>query len=461
MKTICLVLLWISADLFCTEPDFPRGQIIERVSCLRNASQTYALYLPAGYTPDRRWPILYALDPGARGVMPVQRFREAAEQYGYILAGSNNARNGPVKIVQDAVNALLEDTGARISIDPERIYLAGFSGGARGAILAALAAKGKIAGIVAFGAGSPADIGPARSIPFSLYLAAGIEDFNHPELRDLSRMLETLGVPGEFETFSGGHDWPPENVCAHALEWLELQAMSTGIRGKDAALIERIYSKLVEEAQSLEKEGQLYAALQRYSAVSRGFAGLKNTAGPEAKIKQLNQTRDVRKARSTEDRIESMQKQTEQKLAGMMESADARGNPLFAVQQILAAFEDLYKDAGQNRDAILRITALRVLSRFWILLNDEVALAFDRREYARAALRLETMARIRPDNPQVFFHLSRAYSLDGRIEKALEALRNAVAKGYTNFENLEGSRDLDPLRKNPEYKKLIDGLKKP
>ena len=73
----------------------PKGQIVERLECVNDSSQSYALYLPANYTPDRKWPILYALDPGARGKTPVEHFREAAEKYGWILAGSNNSRNGP------------------------------------------------------------------------------------------------------------------------------------------------------------------------------------------------------------------------------------------------------------------------------------------------------------------------------------------------------------------------------
>jgi len=460
MKKICLALLWISADLFCAEPDLPRGRIIERVSCREHASQTYSLYLPSAYTPDRKWPVLCALDPGARGVMPVQCFREAAEQYGYILAGSNNARNGPVKIVQDAVNALLDDTGERFSTDPKRIYMAGFSGGARGAILAALAAKGRIAGVVAFGAGFPPDIRPSRPIPFSLYLAAGIEDFSHPELRELSRMLESLSVPHEFETFSGGHDWPPGPVCSRALEWLELQAMKTGIRAKDAAWIDTLYSKTVAEAELLEQEGQLREALERYAAASRIFSGLKDAAGLDARQKELSRSREVRRAISKENEIQTRQETAEEELSRLMASSDAGIDFPIAMQKLQAAFEDLRKDAGRKNDEAVRIAARRVLSRYWILLNEEVSLALERREYGRAALRLETMAWIQPDNPQVYYYLARAYSLGGRSEKALEALRHAVAKGYRDYEILESNPDLDPLKQSPEYLKLMDDLKK-
>ena len=34
--------------------------------------QSYALYLPAQYARERTWPILYCLDPDARGRIPVR-----------------------------------------------------------------------------------------------------------------------------------------------------------------------------------------------------------------------------------------------------------------------------------------------------------------------------------------------------------------------------------------------------
>src|SRR5215472_5326902 len=51
---------------FDSQKEIPRGTIIPAVSCAKDASQSYALYLPSNYTAVRSWPILYAFDPGAR-----------------------------------------------------------------------------------------------------------------------------------------------------------------------------------------------------------------------------------------------------------------------------------------------------------------------------------------------------------------------------------------------------------
>src|SRR5260370_1241352 len=70
------------------------GQVLADVKCAADASQSYALYLPSNYTPDRTWPVILGFDPGGRGRNAVDRYQAAAEQYGYIIAASNNSRNG-------------------------------------------------------------------------------------------------------------------------------------------------------------------------------------------------------------------------------------------------------------------------------------------------------------------------------------------------------------------------------
>src|SRR3989454_1955839 len=161
VSMVLLVSLSPSAQATQQTNAIPKGQIVERMECLSDSSQSYALYLPSNYTPDRKWPILYALDPGARGKTPVEHFKEAAEKYGWILAGSNNSRNGPWRRAAEAWSAMTKDTLQRFSIDDNRVYVTGFSGGARVALQLAQLCQDCLAGVIASGAGFPAGLAPS------------------------------------------------------------------------------------------------------------------------------------------------------------------------------------------------------------------------------------------------------------------------------------------------------------
>ena len=86
--------------------DLPRGVVIDDVKCADDPAQSYALYLPSAYRPDRVWNLLIGFHPGARGRAIVETYQAAAEQYGYIVAGSNTSRNGPWAISMASVRAM-------------------------------------------------------------------------------------------------------------------------------------------------------------------------------------------------------------------------------------------------------------------------------------------------------------------------------------------------------------------
>jgi dienelactone hydrolase len=158
----------------------------------------------------------------ARGRLPVERFQEGAEKYGYIVVGSNNSRNGPWPPNAEAVKALWHDTHARFSIDGGRVYTTGFSGGARVASWLALTVRA--AGVVACGGGFP-DSKTPQAVPFAFFGAAGIDDFNYHEMRQIGRDLDARSAVHRIAIFNGEHTWAPVALAREALEWFELQAM--------------------------------------------------------------------------------------------------------------------------------------------------------------------------------------------------------------------------------------------
>src|SRR6185295_12154557 len=127
-------LLLVFPALVLAADEIPRGRIVNDVKCAADSIRSYALYLPSNYSPERAWSLILAFDPRARGRAPVERFEAAAEKYGYIVAGSNNSRNGSWESSTASINAMSVDVGTRFAVDNKRIYTAGMSGGARVAL---------------------------------------------------------------------------------------------------------------------------------------------------------------------------------------------------------------------------------------------------------------------------------------------------------------------------------------
>ena len=346
------LVAFLAAVVAACAADFPTGQIIDDVKCIAEPSQSYALYLPSKYSPDKPWSVVFAFDPGARGHLAVSRFQEAAEAYGYIVAGSNNSRNGSWDSSLAAVRAVPADLDGRFAIDKKRLYTAGFSGGARVAMQVALS-SGKIAGVVACSAGFP--VAKHKEVPFVIFGTAGTDDFNYQELLQLDRIVTT---PHRVVIFEGGHDWLSSKLAREALEWMELQAMKAGLRPRDDVFIERIFGARVAEAVATTNDLDAWRALRSIAADFEGLKDVAEFAGRAAGLQHQKTYKDaVRKERDGELREERMTEQVAT-LENDLENPAKREASLTELRDLL---HDISRRANAKDDSPERRLHRRIL----------------------------------------------------------------------------------------------------
>src|SRR5579872_907132 len=135
---------------------FPRGRVIDSVRSPTDSGERYAVYLPARYDSTRHWPLLFLMDPRGRATRALERFRDGAERDGHVVLSSYNTVSDSTEEPNiRALRAALTDGPKWFTIDPRRIYLAGFSGTARLAWGYGIELRGHVAGVLGFGAGLP------------------------------------------------------------------------------------------------------------------------------------------------------------------------------------------------------------------------------------------------------------------------------------------------------------------
>jgi predicted esterase len=440
------------------------GRIIERVVCKNNPDQSYAVYLPSSYSPTRKWALLAAFDPGARGSIPVERFKEAAERYGYILCGSNNSRNGPLQPSAEAAKAMLGDVSERFSVDEKQVYLTGFSGGARAATALAVWLKEQIAGVIGCGAGFATGIEPSSSLPFVFYGTVGNEDFNYAELKQLDRKLQSSGVTHRIEVFEGGHSWAPSDVGVRAVEWMELQAMKSGRRSRDEALIDRMFKNAQDRATSNEASGGVLDAYTAFIEIVADFKGLRDVAEFERKAALLRDSKPVKQA------LSKAQDQEKEEIRRGSELFDLRArlmNPAtsgaearqIAVSDLKDKLRELKQKSEAKESTPERALARRVLNQYSAAAFEQSLLLIQAKKYDLAVSSLTTDSEVMPDNWRILYNLSCAYSLKGDKRRALDALAKSVQKGFSNAAELERNTQLDPIREELAFKKILEELK--
>jgi predicted esterase len=346
-------LLMALAALTARAADIPLGQVINDVKCEAEPAQSYALYVPSNYSLQRAWSVILAFDPGARGTNAVERFRAAAEKYGYIVAGSNNSRNASWQASAEAIRAMPSDVAARFHIDEKRVYTAGLSGGARVAMEVAMK-TGRIAGVIASSAGYP-DAVPRKAVPFAVFGTAGTEDFNYLEMRTLDRALTT---PHHVAIFEGGHTWLSSELAVEALEWMEIAAMKSGLRARDAALIDSIFARRVAEAKARSGEKESWLAL---SSLIEDFTGLKDVSEFAAREAELRRSKAVKDALKKDRMDEQREERLLVEIAGFESGIADPARRVDSLAQLKDRLADLSRKADAPLDSDTRRMARRVL----------------------------------------------------------------------------------------------------
>jgi dienelactone hydrolase len=453
----------LCTDVTAQQPrTFPVGTLVEHVQSASNPSQQFALYLPQGFEATRPTPVLFLLDPRGRAAVPARLFQAAADRFGYILISSyNTSSDSAVDPNFVAMQAMWADALRWFTLDPGRIYVAGFSGTARTATRLAQTRQ-VITGVIGAGAGFHEDTRPASTTRFLYFGTVGTVDYNYDEVELLGHTLADLNFPHRIETFPGPHSWMPKPVAMRAVEWFELRAMQAGKRPHDQELIDTLWTRDAAIAADRLGNGQWLDAGRRYAAMARDFDGL----------------RDVSSARSGASRLLGM---TEARTELARRRARSRQSIDWVTAQLRTIGEAFPSGASRPTMALEDLSEALTLSRLKALAagdaTDEalqarrrlnqlgVQLGFylpqdalDRGDWVRAGYYLRLSMEIDDESPVAWYLMAKHDARLGRPGDAIASLTRAIDVGFRDLAQLELDSAFGRMRNEPALHALVNRL---
>jgi predicted esterase len=445
-------------------PNLQTGIVLPDVTCAAQTDQSYALYLPSHYTPEKRWPTVYVFDPAARGSVPVELMKDAAERYGYIVAGSNNSRNGPWKEEAAAAQAMYHDTRERLSIDANGIYFAGLSGGARFAASLAQACK-CAAGVLVNGAGFSPSSPPVAGGNFAVFGAVGTFDFNYGEMVQLDAKLGELHYAHVLERFDGTHEWAPANVMDEAFAWFRLIAMKDGREPRDEAFINEQAADAEKRAVSLLSAGDAYESWFEYRQEADTFAGLAQGAEFHEHAMALKNDKAVRAGAKREQQEIEEQSQMQAGILRELDSLREENSPETNQRAQLAQdIADLQRRAQAEKNAQKLRVLRRALGAVYIGAMEDGQTLYDSHDATHALVYFELAAIAAPDSANPLRAIAMARATNGDRRGALDALRRAETKSTNRLEFaawLKSEPAFAKIRDTAEFRTLLQPAQAP
>jgi len=266
-----------------------RSELALRAQSIDLAHEKFVMYVPSR-APSRGYSLLVFVPPWADARLP-QGWAATLEQHGMIFVSAANSGNDADILERREPLALLaaQNVMARYPVDPQRVYIGGFSGGSRVALRIALGYPDLFHGVL-LNAGSdpigaadaplpPTDLFSAFQLSTRLVYLTGEQDsvnVNKDGSSELSMRNWCVFNVDSLEIPRFGHDVADSAALSRALGRLE--ATTQPDPGKLAQCRARIEEKMTSELRRVEdlvaagKSGDARKNLERIDTRYGGLA---------------------------------------------------------------------------------------------------------------------------------------------------------------------------------------------
>lgn len=411
-----ILLLWISCG---NKPHVSFCQpVLKTDTCNADYNHTYAVYIPA-HTPEcDMMPLVIVIDPHGSGSYAISHFIEAAESYKFILGASNLIKNN-YSGYGNAIEVLMRDIKDKYPVN-DKIYLAGFSGGARMALSFAL--DHQLNGVLACGALAPKD--QLEAINTSIYALSGRADFNFPEVANF--ILDETDKPSnlKIQLTSEMHQWPSPKDISQALGWCYLSSMpadkkciSHSALLKDyAATGKKLVDSLLQSKQYIQLKMFCYNMLEIKDLPERHF--FKETAesadNDPALLAELSQLR------------KSLQ--FEYKIREAYYSAFGSKDIIWWTREI----NYLNTRTKDSSDMAMQFALKRIKAFLGIICYTLTNNALRTNDLNTASKTLGIYKLVEPANPDMYYFFALYYLKAGKVNLVSDCLKGALENGFSD-----------------------------
>lgn len=433
-RSFIIPLLILCSQSCSAQPKpFAVGKVIEKVTCLSDTTESYALYIPVkGNTTAL--PVVYFFDPHGSGSLPLHKYKTSADSLGFILIGSNTSKNGnDFQYSEELWRIMSEDSRKRLKIDPQRIYTAGFSGGAKVGYVALN--HPEVKGVLAMGAGLP-DGTPAGNYTFSFTAMTGEGDMNMTELVAINTAFNNTSTRHRLMLYPAKHEWAPATIMQQALTAFQFDAMFQKLIPVDEKLINAYITNSKSLVETFRKEGNEIKAFDQCVLTASVLNDITNdTYWFKKKVSDIFASQEFKQQLQTQQRL----LQTEQETKALYIRQFEQGDLNYWTKTIA----DLnVKAKATTADGAMYQRLLAYLSlAFYSISNQQIR--NNRNDLAQHFVDLYKLAD--PTNSEAWYFSALLHAR--RNEKDATESDLLKAKSY-------GFDDMNRIQQQPEFRKL-------
>jgi len=459
MKQILPIFLFsilIHIPLTGQELKLQKGVVIPSITVSKTSPvEDFALYLPKTYVNSGKWPLLMVFDTEGKGKEVLERFKNAADNQGYILAASNKIHDS-ISTSQNILtaNRMLNEIFNYLPIHVNRVSAAGFSDGGRLATIMPSFLKG-VTGVISVGAPiSSVEILSSKK-PFHFIGIVGDEDYAISGMDNTKSALDRLKFTNEIFFFDGGHEWPESKVLNKALKYLTLSAMAKGFAASDSVYIRQSLDQDLKEINTLLKANKLLRADSFLGEIIAAYRLHGDTDSLREKKRMLKKEKLFRSQKRNKINI------------GFKESL-LRGDYVFYLEEDISTYnfnnlgwwnyqmEELQK-FQKSANPEERRMGKRLNGFVNALIEDNIDLLEAEKvidEEARSFLwMLKTI--VSPKDPTYYLKMISFGAKYEDFGTALFYLEELLKQGYSNIQELYEVPDTSLLRITPEYNAIV------
>lgn len=447
MKKITLILFLLGSYI-------TSAQVLNSVP-IPNTSDTYTAYLPQQYGIEKKWPVIMVFSPDGDGAVAVEKFKESADRYGYVIAAANGITNGSYQENLLKARSFYTEVIKRFSIDKNGIYLAGFSGGARLAMSIAVMSS-QIKGVIACGASfsNVATYIPTENKFFYIGMV-GDQDFNYNEMLQAMDYLEQKKFDANLLVFSGGHQWPPNHYIDKAVRLATVKSINKNIRPNDQSSLHEFFEKELAFNQELIDDNLIYRAYNDMSVNAINYRFTIDKDSLKSLQKDIRKNKDYRKQRNAWNqarRIEVYKYMDyltylpQDVASGDLESMGYWQQQVDSIKMNLLTSPTIeMKNLGVRLQGFLNIACSELISTY------SGADQLDNRLYIAI---LQTL--IDEKNYDAYLKVLNYTVQKSEYGMALYYLEQMLKNGFTETQLLDAQKGIVLLRIQPEYNELLE-----